>query len=108
MTDPHKTMQALLDEIEQLLPRVQWVREYKREEADPGHAARFFNGTVPGDDWNFAVADFDISSQEFPEGSRNWDGAARSVKRAAVIRLTRELAQKAVELAVRATTKASG
>jgi hypothetical protein len=82
------------------------VKDWKRDmsEADPKvvpHKMRAFVGTAGG--WHFVITDFSIEAQGFPEGSRGVDGAARNDPEGIVLHLTRELAQKGLDLALGAT-----
>jgi len=47
--------------------------------------------------WTYIVASFDIEPQGFPPGTRGHDGTAR--RGGVILRLTRELAEKAFRLA---------
>jgi len=58
------------------------------------HDAASYRGAAPG--WIIMAASFEIES--FPPGARGYDGAAASTT-GAVVRLTRELAEKAFKLA---------
>jgi hypothetical protein len=100
-------MMNLLTEVEELLPRMVWQRDHERERKieDEGHEARCFTGTLPDDDWELALIDFDISDQGFPAGTRGCDGGARSTRRGIVLHLTRPLAAEGVRLAIAKTTK---
>lgn len=84
-------MEALLKELEEVLPRVKW----KKVDGPTDHDATFIEGN--GDGWKFTLCSFDIENQGFPKGARGYDGAAAKVS--TVIRLTRELAEKAFKLA---------
>lgn len=84
----------MLAEIENVLPNVTW----QRTEGPPGHGdeATFVEGVEPSG-WRVTVCAFDIGAQGFPPGSFGYDGAA--VKGVMVVRLTRDLAEKAFRLA---------
>ncbi len=97
-------MKMLLEQVEKALPLVKW----EKTDGPTEHEAKFFQGMAEG--WSFTITSFDIAYQGFPEGSRGYDGAGTSGK--AIMRLTRELAEKAFKLAeeqhgtsARATTK---
>jgi len=82
------------------------VTDWKRDirEDDPKvvpYKMRAFIGTT--DDWHFVITDFSIEEQGFPPGSRGVDGVARNDAQSLVLRLTRELAQKGLDLALAAT-----
>lgn len=81
----------VLADIEQALAAVTW----KRVEAPKDREAEFFQGAANG--WDFNICSFDIEDQGFGPGARGYDGAG--CKESLVVRLTRELAEKAVKLA---------
>jgi hypothetical protein len=81
-----------LEAIEKALPAVKW----EKTDGPPDHDGKYFQGMADG--WSFTVVSFETESQGFPPGSRGYDGAAASGK--AIVRLTRELAEKAYNLAV--------
>ena len=83
-----------LTQIEAALPQAEWTR---LAQASNAHAAVFYTGDTP--EWAFVVSSFDISEQGFPEGTRGYDGAARSKSSPLIVRLTRKLAEQAVRLA---------
>ncbi len=98
-------MLAVLNEIEAALPLMTWKRaEMPGAEAAGAGDARAFEGV--GGEWRLTVASFDIESQGFPAGSRGYDGAAASMSRGLVTRLTRELAERAFTLALSAAPTA--
>jgi hypothetical protein len=84
-------MKMFLEAIEKALPLVRW----EPTDGPKEHDAKFFQGMAEG--WSFTITSFDIENQGFPPGSRGYDGAAASGK--AIVRLTRELAEKAFKLA---------
>ncbi len=95
-------MQLILDEIEALLPEVNWTRDAKDQEPEAKmHDARFFTGEAGG--WKLVITDFDITDQGFAPGSRGYDGAGNNLSKGIVIHFTRELAAKAIALARAAT-----
>lgn len=65
--------------------------------APPGSQA--YTGQADG--WTFNIVAFSIEDQGFPKGSRGFDGSGTIVLggRGTMLRLTRELAEKAVKLA---------
>ena len=86
-----------------MLPAVTWE---PLDRADPIHKPAdptmvAYQGTTEG--WGFSVVSFDIEPQGFPPGSRGYDGAG--VHDGTVIRLTRELAERAFKLALTSTPK---
>lgn len=81
-----------LEAIEKALPL---VKTWEVLEGPKEKNAKFYQGMAGG--WSFTVASFDIEDQGFPSGSRGYDGSAASGK--AIVRLTRELAEKACKLA---------
>lgn len=85
------TMEPILSELEAALPKTTW----SRTDGPTEHGAVFVQGE--GDGWKLTLCAFDIENQGFPPGSRGYDGAA--VKGNIVLRLTRELAEKAFKLA---------
>jgi len=94
--DPETEMGALLVEIERVLPKVEWQAKPEAvKEAEGELAPRCHVGTYGK--WYFVVTSFSIEPQGFPPGSRGWDGAGR--KGSVVIRLTRQLAERACKLA---------
>jgi hypothetical protein len=100
--NPRAEMEKLLREIEEVLPKVEWkVRDDVLTQEAHEFVPRMFDGHAPGD-WYFVVSDFEIESQGFPKGSRGYDGCGRNG--AVVIRLTRELAERAVKLALSKTS----
>lgn len=80
--------------IEEALPGIEW----RRAEGPPGHEreASFMEGAGPSG-WRFTLCAFDIASQGFPPGTLGYDGTG--VKGASIVRLPRELAEKAFKLA---------
>jgi hypothetical protein len=96
-------LRRLLVEIERVLPAVTWE---PLDRADPIHKPTdptmvTYQGVTEG--WGFSVVSFDIEPQGFPPGSRGYDGAG--VHDGTVIRLTRELAERAFKLALTSTPK---
>lgn len=90
-------MKQILDEIEAELPKMTWFRD-KEAEKDPSaieFQGRCYVGT--SESWRVALATFSI------DGERGADGAATSVTKMMVIRLTPELAKKAADIAAKAT-----
>lgn len=86
------------------------MMEAKWEQIDPGKdkpdpSAKFYKGTPDSGEstgsWSFVVCSFDLENQGFPPGSRGYDGACTvaSPDQNYILRMTRELAQKACELA---------
>ena len=65
------------------------------------YKTRLFLGSADG--WGFVIVDFSIAAQGFPAEDRGVDGTARHDARGIVLHLTRELAERAVELALVAT-----
>jgi hypothetical protein len=88
-----------LEEIEKILPLVAW----RRTDGPKDHDAKYFMGNHSG--WLITAISFDIEDQGFPKGTRGYDGAAASGK--VLMRLTRELAEKAIKLAEEQETNAS-
>lgn len=88
-------MKELLEELVSVLPRLNWRRD---QEGVKGNDARFFRGSGGG--WNVFVADFDISDQGFPKGSRGYDGAATKIGVGTVVHLPREIAEQVFKRAV--------
>lgn len=84
-----------LTQIEAALPKAVWTSLTR--DVPAAHAAAFYTGETP--EWAFVVSSFDISEQGFPEGTRGYDGAARSKSSPLIVRLTRQLAERAVRLA---------
>jgi hypothetical protein len=87
-------MAIMLRAAADMLPTMKW----KQEPGPKDHDARLFVGECEG--WRAVVTDFDISDQGFPPGTRGYDGAITSITPPMLLHLTRELAQKAVELAL--------
>jgi hypothetical protein len=79
--------------VEDVLPTLRWEPSDMVQDHDP--TARAFLGLAPG--WRMTVVSFNIESQGFPPGSRGYDGAAHHDT--ILIRLTRELAERAFKLA---------
>jgi hypothetical protein len=64
------------------------------------HGSQGYTGSANG--WDFIVMAFSIEDQGFPPGSRGFDGAGtivHGVGAGTIMRLTRELAEKAYRLA---------
>ena len=97
--DPHD---ELLRELDEVLPTVEW----KTVATPPGHGAEKYDAVfweAHHPPWNMSLVDFDIEEQGFPKGSRGQDGAAMNSEKLTLVRMTREMAEKAV---VRAKTQA--
>lgn len=88
-------MAAVLKEVETAIDKVQdWCQDPAAGSVpEEMHA---FHAHVDG--WRIHVVDFDITEQGFDKRDRGYDGAA-SHERGVVIRLTRELAEKAARRA---------
>lgn len=84
-------VKALLQAAEAAMEHARW----ETLEGPTAHNARFHQGVADG--WSFTVSSFDIEDQGFSPGVRGYDGAAASGN--AILRLTRELAEKACKLA---------
>ena len=63
------------------------------------YQTRCFVGST--ETWSFVIMDFSIESQGFPSGSRGADGAATCMSKSLVLHLSRELAQRGLELALK-------
>ena len=82
--------------VEEMLPKMKWELHEPFATAGNPVAATAYLGLAPG--WRMTVVSFDIEPQGFPPGSRGYDGAAHHDT--ILIRLTRELAERAFKLAV--------
>lgn len=97
------TMAEVLIDANQALDKVtNWKRDIREMDSEvTAYKMRAFVGTADG--WHFVITDFSIEDQGFPEGSRGVDGAANNHEKVLVLHLTRELAQKGLNLALVAT-----
>lgn len=84
----------LLREVDQAILDAKWVAVPEFED-HPG--TRGFTGVTTG--WILTAVCFPIEDQGFPPGSLGYDGVASCFRPAAVVHMTREQAQRAVERA---------
>jgi hypothetical protein len=90
------SMQQMLKNADRAIEAVQsW-----RPMLNTPHGSQGYTGSANG--WNFLVMSFSIEDQGFPPGSLGYDGTGTIVQGAGagtIMRLTRELAEKAHKLA---------
>jgi hypothetical protein len=101
--NPLEQMKEVLREAGEALEKVTaWRRDTTAEQAPQiSHLKmRAFVGTFHS--WRFVITDFSIEDQGFPEGSRGVDGAVSNTNRNLILHLTREMAQRGLELALKA------
>lgn len=88
MTEIMKEIEADMTAVSSWLEQTDAILKSRGARAFSGHGAKFA----------FLVASFPIEGQGFPKGSLGYDGTASCSS--VVVRLTRELAEKAYKLAV--------
>jgi hypothetical protein len=99
-------MASILQEADNALLAVQNWQNVLMPEAPPNLKPRAYKGSANG--WTFLVVSFSIEDQGFPKGSRGYDGTGtRSAMGmpVTVMHLPRDLAEKAVKLALRQLRK---
>jgi hypothetical protein len=97
--DIRTEMLSLLAEIEQALPRATWSRCNNPAMLGPeakSHKCEAYEAAAG--DWYLLAVSFDIEPQGFPPGTRGYDGVGR--KGETIIRFTRQLAERAFEVAL--------
>lgn len=96
-------MKETLREAGEALEKVtDWHRDLTAEQAPQIQhlKMRAFVGTYHS--WRFVITDFSIEDQGFPPGSRGVDGAVSNTNKSLILHLTREMAQRGLELALKA------
>ena len=91
-------MKNVIDQIEAIFDKVE---DWERMEIADSETAIGFCGKYSS--WRIIVTEFDTEDQGFPPGSKAYDGAVNDVEKGMVIRLPRELAEKAFKIALKKT-----
>ena len=87
-------MKNVLAQIEAIFDKVD---DWERMEIAESETAIGFCGKYSS--WRIIVTEFDIEDQGFPPGSKGYDGAVNDVEKGMVMRLPRDLAEKAFKIA---------